>query len=234
MNTKLKCLLPAVYVMAVGLMFADTKPAPALVVQVVQTDNPDAYVTMLVEGNALIKARTGLDKLRHTWEGDFAGEDAHGIFVVSPFESAAAAAAVTAKLKDDPEVNAFLAKLKPIRHLGPAFLYKAVRYEGVYDGGAVFNTTIACTDEAAYVQALDGLKAILEANGFKDARLNLWRLAAGRTDQTHLVVIGFPTQTRVGELIDAISDKAILKEWNVGAAKIRTTLHNGTYHEITK
>jgi hypothetical protein len=38
----------------------------------------------------------------------------------------------------------------------------------------------------------------------------------------------------VGELWDAISDKGILNDWNAGAAKIRTSLSNGSYHEITK
>ena len=84
------------------------------------------------------------------------------------------------------------------------------------------------------MKALDGLKAIFEAHGFKDARVNLWRLVAGRTIATHLVVIALPTQSRVGELLDAISDEALLKDWNVAAAKLRTTVQNGTYHEISK
>jgi uncharacterized protein YbaA (DUF1428 family) len=218
--------------MAVGSLKADTKPA--MVVQVVTTDDPEAYSTALAKANTLIKAKAGFDRLRHVWVGDLAGENANVVFAVSQFPSAAAVEQLNAKLKDDPEIKAFLADLKAIRHLGPAFLYKAVRYEGTYEGGAVFNTSIACTDEDAYVKALDGLKAIFEANGFKDARVNLWRLAAGRTTSTHLVVIALPTRVRVGELLDAISDQGLLKEWNVEAAKIRTTVRNGTYHEITK
>ena len=218
--------------MAVGTLLADT--APALVVQVVQTDDSDAYVEAITKVNALVKARTGIEKLRHVWMGDFAGENSHGIFVVSEFPSAAAVYTTQDKLKDYPEMDALLVQLKGLRHLGPSYLYKAVRYEGNYEGGAVFNTSIKCTDEAAYLKALDGLKAILVANGFKDAKVNLWRIASGVTESTHLVVIAFPTQTRVGELWDSLTDKNLLADWYVGAAKVRTSLQNGSYNEITK
>ncbi len=218
--------------MAVGTLLADTKPA--LVVQVVQTDDSDAYVAAITKVNALVKARTGIEKLRHVWLGDFAGDSSHGIFVVSEFPSAAAIYTTQDKLKNYPEMDALLARLNSMRHLGPSFLYKAVRYEGNYEGGAVFNTSIKCTDEAAYLKALDGLKAILVANGFQDAKVNLWRIVSGRSEATHLVVIALPSQARVGELWDSLADKDLLADWNVGAAKLRTTLHNGSYNEITK
>ena len=218
--------------MAVGTLLADTKPA--LVVQVVQTDDSDAYVAAITKVNALVKARTGIEKLRHVWLGDFAGDSSHGIFVVSEFPSAAAIYATQDKLKDYPEMDALLTRLKGMRHLGPSYHYTAVRYEGNYEGGAVFNTSIKCTDEAAYLKALDGLKAILVANGFQDAKVNLWRIVSGRSEATHLVVIALPSQARVGELWDSLADKDLLADWNVGAAKLRTTLHNGSYNEITK
>ena len=224
--------MPVILAMAVGSLFADTKPA--LVVQLINTDDADAYVAALSKVNALIKDKTGMENLRRVWTGDFAGDHSHGVFVVSHFASATAAAQFNTKLKDDADMKPMLAALKSIRHLGPSFLYKAVRFEGDYPGGAVFNTSIACTDEDAYAKALDGLKAIMDANGFKDAKVNLWRVVAGRTTSTHLVVLALPSEERVAALLDAISDQNLLKEWNVGAAKIRTTVHNGTYHEITK
>jgi uncharacterized protein (DUF1330 family) len=229
---KAQSLIPAVFLMAVGTLLADT--APALVVQAVQTDDSDAYVDAITKVNALVKARTGIEKIRHVWMGDFAGENSHRIFIVSEFPSAAAVYTTQDKLKDYPEMDALLARLKGLRHLGPSYIYKAVRYEGNYEGGAVFNTSIKCLDEAAYLKALDGLKAILVANGFKDAKVNLWRIASGMTESTHLVVIAFPTQTRVGELWDSLTDKNLLADWYVGAAKVRTSLQNGSYNEITK
>ena len=225
-------VLPVILAMAVGSLFADTKPA--MVVQVVSTEDSAAYVAMIAKINTVIKAKTGVERLRHVWTGDFAGDNSHGVFIVSQFASAAAEVQLQEKLKDDPELKVLLDQLKGMRHLGASYLYKSVRNEGGYEGGAVFNTSIVCTDEDAYVKALDGLKAIFDANGFKDARVNLWRIVSGRTTSTHLVVISLPSQTRVGELLDALSDQALLKDWNVGAAKIRTTVHNGSYHEITK
>jgi hypothetical protein len=233
MNARLRLLIvPAILAMTVGSLFAE--PKPALVVQVVTTDDADAYATKITKANALLKAKLGYEKLRHVWVGDLAGDSSQNVYAVSEFPSAAAVSQLQEKLKDDPEIKAFLGELKPMRKLGAAYLYKAVHLEGTYEGGAVFNTSITCTDEDAYVKALMELKSIIEAHGFKDARVNLWRLVAGRTVATHLVVIALPTSTRVGELLDAISDEALLKEWNVGAAKIRTTVQNGTYHEITK
>lgn len=227
-----RSLIPALFVMAVGTLLADTQPA--MVVQVVQTDDSDGYVAAITKVNALIKARAGIEKLRHVWVGDLAGENSHVTFAVSEYPSAAAISATMDKLKEYPEMDALMTQLKGLRHLGPSYLYKAVRYEGAYEGGAVFNTSIKCTDEAAYLKALDGLKAILVANGFKEVKVNLWRVMSGRSESTHLVVIALPSQARVGELLDSLSDKNLLADWYVGAAKLRTTVNNGTYKEITK
>jgi hypothetical protein len=38
----------------------------------------------------------------------------------------------------------------------------------------------------------------------------------------------------VGALLDLINDQGVLKDWYVMAAKSRTTVYNGTFHEITK
>ena len=224
--------LSAAFSMAVGTLLADGNPV--LVVQEVQAKDSDAYVAMIAKINALAKARVGVDHYRHVWEGDFAGSSSHDLFVVSSFASAAEVYQTADKLKNYPEMDVLLAQLKDQRHLGPSTLYKGIRNDGVYEGGAVYNTGIVCTDEAAYLKALDGLKAILDANGFKDAKVNCYRAVAGREKTTHLVVISLPTGLRIGELFDALYDKGILNEWNVEAAKIRTVDSNGTYREITK
>jgi hypothetical protein len=225
--------------MAAGSLFADAAPAapaanPVLVVQEVQTKNTDAYVAMIAKINALVKARIGVDTYRHVWEGDFAGSSSHALFVVSAFASAAELYQDQAKLKNYPEMDVLLAQLQDQRHLGASVLYKGIRNEGVYDGGVVYNTGVTCGNEPAYLKALDGLKAIIDASGFKDAKLNLYRAIAGREKETHLVVIAFPTPVRLGEFLDAIHDKGLLVQWNADAAQIRTVVANGTYHEITK
>ena len=225
-------LVSAILSMAFGPLLADTKPT--LVVQNVTAADSDAYANGLAKANALIKARTGTERLRRLWVGDFAGQGSHTLVVTALFDSAAASAALTDKLKNDTEMNALLKEFKGIRTLGPSYLYKAVRFEGLHDNGAVFVTNLTCSDEDAYAKALDGLKAIFDANGFKDAKLNLFRIISGREHSTHMVVISLASSGRVLELLDTISDKALLKEWNVTAAKLRTTDGNGTWHEITK
>lgn len=226
-------VLSAVLAMAVGAAKAD--PLSVMTVQEVSTSDQDAYVAMIAKINAAVKARIGVETYRHVWVGDFAGNKSHAIFIVSSYPSAAAVFQTNEKLKDATEIQLTMAQMKDMRKLGASTLYKAVREEGVYAGGSVFNTSIAVTDEAAYLKALDGLKAIFDANGFKDAKLNVYRDASGRTaPETHLVVISFPTSVRTGEFIDAIYDKGLLNEWNVTAAKFRTSLGNGSYHEITK
>jgi len=226
-------VLSAVLAMASGLAKAD--PMTVMTVQAVSTSDQDAYVAMIAKINAAVKATIGIETYRHVWVGDFAGEDSHAIYIVSSYPSAAAVYQHNEKLKNVPEIQLTMAQMKDMRKLGSSTLYKAVREEGVYAGGAVFNTSVAVTDEAAYLKALDGLKALFDANGFKDAKLNLYRAAAGRTaPATHLVVISFPNSVRAGEFIDVIYDKGILDQWNVTAAKCRTSLGNGTYHEITK
>jgi hypothetical protein len=224
--------LPALLAFAAGTLLAD--PVPVLTVQQVDAKDTAAYVAAIAKINALVKARVGIEHYRHVWEGDFAGDSSHAIFVVSSYPSAADVYKIDEKLKNYPEMDLLLEQLKGTRHLGPSELYKAVRNDGVYEGGAVFNTNITCTDEDAYLKDLDALKAIFDANGFKDSKISLYREISGRSNTTHLVVISLPSQLRVAELLDALSDQALLKDWYVTAAKVRTSVANGTYHEITK
>jgi len=225
-------LIPAAFLFAAGMAFAE--PKITMTVQSVQTDDPQGYAQALAKSSELVKARTGIEKLNHVWIGDFAGEASGEVFVVRTFPSAAAMYADMDKMKNYPEMDLLLAHLKGMRHLGSSVLYKAVRFEGAYAGGAVFNTSIVCSDEAAYAKLLDGLKAAIEAGGFKDAKVNLWRVVSGRSQATHLVSIALPSQARVAELLDKLNDENLLADWYVSAAKLRKTVHNGTYHDITQ
>ena len=235
MKMKLRALLlPAILAMTFPLLHAETRISPAVIVQVILTEKPDEYLALLAQSNVRIKAVTGIDQLRRAWRGDFAGQDSHSLTVTSAYNSAAAGVYVADQLASDAEMNGLLQEFAKIRKLGPSYLLKGVRWEGVYPGGALLNTSIACSDEPAYLKALDELRVLFDANGFKDAKLNLLRYMAGRENSTHLVVISFPSQVRVAELIDATTDTALLTAWNASVAKIRTTVHNGTYHEVTK
>ena len=88
-------VLSAIFAMVVGSLLAEVKPA--LVVQVISTEDTPAYVAMMTKANTMIKAKTGFERLRQVWVGDQAGESSHGVFVVSQFPSAAAAAQMQEK-----------------------------------------------------------------------------------------------------------------------------------------
>src|SRR4051812_48797487 len=122
MKVKLIHLLPVIFVTAAGWLSADTKRV--MVVQQILTDDTNAYVKLLAEANVAVKARTGVDSLRHAWVGEMAGQDSHALFVVSEYESAAAVAALDAKLDGDASIEAILGRFAKIRKLGWSALFK--------------------------------------------------------------------------------------------------------------
>lgn len=224
--------LPAMFALGVGPSFAD--PKPVIELQVVETNNTDAYVALMAKASALSKARAGVTILRRVWMADVAGENSHKLLVVTEFPSLAAEYQIQKEAKDYPETALLSEQLMEIRHLGPSYLCRAVRTDGLYPGGASFVISINCSNEEAYAQALNGAKLIFDANGFKDVRLNLWRIVAGGTAATHVLVFSLSSQVRLGEFIDNIWDNVLLKDWFVEAAKIRTVVQTGIYHEISK
>jgi len=224
--------LPAMFALGVGSSFAE--PKPVIELQVVDTNNADAYVALMTKASALSKARAGVDVLRRVWVADVAGENSHKLLVVTEFPSLAAEYQLQKEAKNYPETAPLSEQLKEIRRLGPSCLCRAVRTDGLYPGGACFAISVNCGNEEAYVTALNGAKLIFDANGFKDVRLNLWRIVAGGTTATHVLVFSLNSQVRLGEFIDNIWDNVLLKDWFVEAAKIRTVVQTGIYHEISK
>lgn len=224
--------LYAMFALGVGPSFAD--PKPVIELQVVETNNADAYVALMAKASELSKVRAGADIVRRVWVADVAGENSHKLLAVTVFPSLANEYQLQQEAKSYPEMNPLLEQLKEIRRLGPSFLCKAVRADGLYAGGAFFTVSMNCGNEESYVKALDDAKLIFEANGFKDVRMNLWRFVAGGTTATHLLVFSLPSQVRLGEFIDTIYDKALLKDWLIAAAKVRTVVQTGIYHEISK
>ena len=90
--------LPALLALAAGTLLAD--PVPVLTVQQVDAKDTAGYVAMIAKINALVKARVGIEHYRHVWEGDFAGESSHVVFVVSSYPSAADVYKIDEKLKN--------------------------------------------------------------------------------------------------------------------------------------
>ncbi|MBI4623407.1 MAG: hypothetical protein HY736_09360 [Verrucomicrobia bacterium] len=83
-------------------------------------------------------------------------------------------------------------------------------------------------------KALDQLRVIFDASGLKDAKINAYRVLAGRTDHTHRIAISAPSPERLAAFLDLMANNQQLAEWVANSAKYRTVVANSTAREITK
>ena len=79
----------------------------------------------------------------------------------------------------------------------------------------------------------DELRALFDAHDLADAKINAYRVLAGRTNASHLVSINTPSPERLAALLDSMTEPW-LAAWLANTAKFRTVVSNGTYREITK
>src|SRR6185436_3219010 len=98
------------------------------------------------------------------------------------------------------------AELSQVRKLGKSTTLKAVRFDGRNPSGFHYNTRAVLTDEAAYLKALDGLRALLDSHGLKDVKINCYRVVAGRTDYAHMSSLNCPSAERRAALLDGICE----------------------------
>lgn len=220
---------------AVSLLAADPKPVPPVInVQEVETDDATTYAMWVARSNEVAKAKLGVDRYIRVYVAQTAGEESGAVFAVSGADSFATMQKNMAAMSDAPELNENRTSMPRIRTLGAARSMKAVRYDGSHPGAFLYNTQAVVNDEAGYLKALDGLRALFDANGLKDARINCYRVVAGRDDFTHLISINLPSAESRAVLLDAAASAPWLAEWIAGSAKYRTVVRNGTYREITR
>jgi hypothetical protein len=206
---------------------------PTLSVQAVTTEDSSGYATWIAKSNEGFKAAGGPENFTHVYEAVVAGDDTGKVFAVRFGNSAvelANNATALMKVAASSEVREHLAA---IRKLGAGQMLKAVHYEGGYPGEWLFITDAQVKDEAAYAKALEDLRGLLDSHGMKDAKINLFRVVAGRSNHTHEVVISTPAHERVAALIDATAEPWF-GEWAAGVAANRTVVSNGVFHEISK
>lgn len=213
---------------------ADSKVNRVISIQDVQTDDPAAYAATVATSNAMAKSKLGLDTLIHVYVSTYDGEKTNSVRAVIAADSVAALTKSYAALLNDPDMAATRDKLKATRKLCARVLYQGLRFDGTYKNGSVYTTTANVSDEAGYLKALDGLRAIFDAHELKDARINAYRVLAGRSDHTHRVTIALPSEDRLAALLDFVSSDPDMAQWLASAAKLRTVVANGTAQEITK
>lgn len=218
-----------------ALRAADSKPISRVIaIQEVTTDDPAGYAIWVGKANEIVKAKLGIDPYIRVYQSNFDGEQTNTIRTVTAAESVAALTANAAKLEGDPALVELREHYRNIRKLGARVLYKAVRFESAPKNAFVFSTTVVITDEPAYLTAADQLRTLMDKGGFQDAKINIYRVIAGRTDHTHRISIVAPSNDRLAAMIDWTASSPELQTWFASVAKIRTTIGNTTAREITR
>jgi len=236
MNITRKVLASLVALLAACLVHAaDSKPvARVIAITDIQTDDATGYAEWVSKANELVKAKLGLDTYYHVYVTTFDGEKAGSVRLTSAAESVAALAKNAAALNADPAMRDITDRYRNIRKNGARVLYQGVRFDGTHKNAYVYSTTAMVTDEAGYLKALDGLRALFDSKGFKDAKINAYRVIAGRKDHTHRVSIALPTNERLAAWLDLIATDAQLAAWLADAAKFRTVVASTTSRDIVK
>jgi hypothetical protein len=221
---------------ACAISTAQDKVQPLPVISITQVDAKDAetYAVWIARMNEVMKTKTGAERTYRVYVGDAAGHDSGVLFAVSAAESFVALSKTAKLFAEDPDIQAVKLHMNAIREMGSRSVLKAVRFEGTHAGGHIYNSQVVVTDEAAYLKALDGLRALLDAHGMKDVKINTYRVIAGRTDYTHLVSINTASSEKIASVLDAVATEPWMAEWLASLAKMRTVVRNGTYHEITR
>ncbi len=217
------------------LQAAESKTVARVIsIQDIITDDASGYAAWITKVNEIAKAKLGVADYQKVFVSANDGERTGMVRTVTAAESVAALTKNTAALEDDLALRDIRDHLRGIRKLGARVLYQGVRFDGTHKNAYVYTTTAMVSDEAGYLKALDGLRAIFDSHGFQDAKINAYRVLAGRTDFSHRVTLALPSNERLAALLDFVASDASMAEWLAGAAKFRTVVTNGTAHDITK
>lgn len=225
-------LLAACLVQAADL---NMKPiARVMSVGEIETDDPTGYATWIAKTNEIAKAKLGVDNYIRVFQSVFDGHGTNRVRVVTSAASVAELTKNALALENDPVAMQNREHLRVIRKQGARVLYQAVRFDGAVMNASVYTTLAVVTDEAGYLKAIDQLRAIYDSLGLKDAKINVYRVMAGRTDHTHRISISLPSPERLAVFIDLAGTNQQVMSWLADSAKYRTVVSNMTAREITK
>lgn len=234
MNIVRKVLASLMTLLAVCLVHAaDQKPiARVLNIQSVETEDPSGYAVWAAKINEVAKAKLGVDTYIHVYVTTYDGERTNSVRTVVVADSVATLTKNAAALQDDPALADIRSHLRAIRKQGARELDQCVRFDGTHKGAYVFTTHAVLSDEAAYLKALDGLRALFDGHGMQDIKVNAYRVIAGRTNYTHRITLAAPSNERLAAMLDYVATDAAAGEWLASVAKYRTVVANSTAHDI--
>lgn len=229
------CASLVMLVAACHLPAADSKlPARVLSILDVESEDASGYASWIAEYNQIAKAKLGIDGYLRVFQTQIDGQRSGRLRVVVTAKSVAEMMKTAQALENDPAIVQNREHLRAIRQLGGRTLYQAVRFDGTDKGGSIYNTMAVVSDEAGYLKSLEQLRVILDGGGLKDARINVYRILAGRTDHTHLISIGFASSDRLAAFLDFVAMSPQAAEWLASTAKFRTVVSNLTARDISK
>ena len=202
----------------------------------VETEDPIAYAKWIKQYNEIAKARLGVDNFIRVYVSIHDSRaKGPGVRVVSSAATASELLKQNDILENDPAITQLRSHMRGMRKTGSRVLYQSVRFDGPSARGAHnYNTLANLTDEAAYLKAIDELRAIFDANGLKDVKIYVYRVIAGRTDHSHRITINTPSRERLGALLDFAGTHPQLQTWFTNTAKLRTVVATTTSREITQ
>jgi hypothetical protein len=234
MKASWKVIAPALALFATSLLVAAEPIKRVMVVTDVETDDATGYAAWIAKSNEAAKAKFGAETYLRVYQSAIDGTRTGAVRVVAIADSVATLTKITAGLEADPGMNEVRDHFRAIRKLGGRTLYQCVRFDGSHPKNSVYTTIAILADEAAYLTALNQLRGIFDQGGFKDAKLNVYRVVAGRTNHTHRISISLPSSERLAAFLDFIATDAKGAEWVASQAKNRTVVANMTAQEITK
>lgn len=226
---------PLLFLVLVSCLPAAETVYPKRVTAILEVEarDVDAYVQRISDFNASVKSKVKKDTFIRVFQTTFDSKKSGHLRVVTDAPSITELSE-TAELVET-ELRSLRRELDPARTTSARVLYQAVRVDGSGGkGGANYTTCISMTDEKGYMTALNSLRTILDANGMKDIRISLYRAIAGRSEHTHLAILGAPTIGRLSEFLDFIATNEKAAEWIASSAKYRTVVSNFVARDITK
>lgn len=206
---------------------------PAIRIEHVQLADAAAYVSAVTEINVAMKTRHGVPLFLRIYAGDVTGESPAPFFVLSPAGSFVQLQQNTDAFAADVALAESRARMLAAGSPVARSLLKCVRFDGTHAPGWLFNTDAVVVDEAGFLGAVAELRARFDELDLVDARLNVFRIIAGRTEATHLFSINTPSADRLALVLDVLADNPAVRRWAEDAVRWHTVVRNATFHELT-
>jgi hypothetical protein len=218
---------------AIATATAAELPKRVLSILEVEAKDPAAYTERIARFNAQVKDKAKKDAYIRVFQVTHDAEKSGKLRVVTDATAFAELTKNANALQN--EISGLQREMDPSRTTGGRILYQALRIDGSSPkGSANYTTLISASDEKGYLNALNVLRSLLDESGFKDVRIGLYRVVAGRGDHTHMVILSANSSDRLSEFLDFMVSDDKSTTWIANSAKYRTVVRNFVARDISK